>query len=67
MAGFRYMPLMISRLMLSLRKAADPALAIWTSAGQTMDDAVFLDALKFASPKGLKEEDTVSFDSFYEA
>lgn len=62
-----YMPLMISRLMLSLRKAADPALVTRTPTEQTTDDAVFLGALKFASPNSLKEEDTISSASFYEA
>lgn len=62
-----YMPLMISRLMLSLREAADPTRAVWIIAARIPDDAVSLDALRFASPRDPKGEGAIPSDSFYEA
>ncbi|KAF9786792.1 hypothetical protein BJ322DRAFT_1106900 [Thelephora terrestris] len=65
-----YLPLMISRIMISLKKAADSARAPWSLTQDTWNDNAVRGGLVFRPPPGrgpIKDEDTeISLDTFQE-
>ena len=67
MVGFRFIPLMVSRIMLSLKKAADLSQTCWSLAQETSGSNTFQSVLVFGPPlKGsIKEEGiAISVDIF---